>query len=149
MQPSPILYVFQCLAQLVGAAGGATVAADMLQSADDLFDGHPFHQSADALQVAVAAAVEDHIVQRAVVAHVELNSLATCALCEILVVLHLCIKLGNRVSKSTNLFLLTGDVVLPTAKNEKKFVLLYQVKKLCREKAQQKNNSITIIACTK
>ena len=47
------------LGKLIGAGGGSAVAAHAAQPCDDVFALHALDQSADALEVAVAAAGED------------------------------------------------------------------------------------------
>ena len=67
------------MAQLVGTRGVLESAADAFQPLQHILYFHAFHQSADALRVAVAAAVELHILQDAVL-DFKLNGLAACAL---------------------------------------------------------------------
>ena len=77
------LLLFQCLfdgsGQLVGTGGGLEAAADAFQLGDDVLGFHAFHQCGDALRVAIAAAVELHIPQDAVL-DLKLDSLTTGAL---------------------------------------------------------------------
>ena len=65
MNPKPGLLSFlavdcflQRLSQLIGAGGGLHTALDALHTGDHILNVHTFHQSADALQIAVAAAQE-------------------------------------------------------------------------------------------
>ena len=58
---------FQRLAQLVGARGDFTAAADAFEFADNVVDPLPFHQSADSLQVSVATAEKCNILDDVVI----------------------------------------------------------------------------------
>ena len=73
----------QCLldgsGQLVGAGGAFEPATDAFQLGDDILGFHAFHQCGDALRVAVAAAIELHVLQDAVF-DLKLDGLAACAL---------------------------------------------------------------------
>lgn len=51
------------MTQLVGATCGASVAADAFQFLQHGVYFHPLHKAGDALKVAVAATIEDHVVQ--------------------------------------------------------------------------------------
>ena len=64
----------QCGGQLVGAGGLLHAALDALQTGDDIVDIHTFHQTADAFQIAVAAAVELDIGQL-IVFHIKADHL--------------------------------------------------------------------------
>ena len=61
-----LLSCLQSLSQLIGAGGSLGAAGNTLNAGDDLVDIHAFHQSGDALQVAVAAAEELNILDLAV-----------------------------------------------------------------------------------
>ena len=52
--------------QLVGAGGGLEPATDAFQLGDDILCLHAFHQGGHTLRVAVAAAIELHILQNAI-----------------------------------------------------------------------------------
>ena len=65
--------------QLVGAGGGLEPATDAFQFGDDVLGFHAFHQSGDTLCVAVAAAIELHILQNAIL-DFKLDGLAACSL---------------------------------------------------------------------
>ena len=67
------------LGQLVGAGGAFEPATDAFQFGDDILGFHAFHQGSDTLCVAVAAAIELHILQDAVL-DFKLDGLAACAL---------------------------------------------------------------------
>ena len=67
------------LGQLVGAGGGLEPATDAFQLGDDILGFHAFHQCGDALRVAVAAAIELHVLQDAIF-DFKLDGLAACAL---------------------------------------------------------------------
>ena len=60
------LNFFQGVGKLVGTAGGSAGTADAVEFGNDLVDGHTFHQAADTLQIAVAAAVKNHIVENVI-----------------------------------------------------------------------------------
>ena len=75
---------FQSLRQLIGAGGGLHAALDALDTGDDVVNVHPFHQLADALQVAVAAAYKLNILDLFVL-NVEENLLGTGAFCLVFV----------------------------------------------------------------
>ena len=62
-------------AQLVGTRGVFPAAADAFQTGQDFLDFHALDKASDALQVAVAAAEEDDVVQAAV-DDVEVDELA-------------------------------------------------------------------------
>ena len=79
----------ECLAELVGARGGPMVASDAFEAGDDIFYLHACHQPADALQIAIASAIKDHIVQSVVVRYVEFYSLTTCTACIVYIVFHI------------------------------------------------------------
>ena len=76
--------IFKRLRQLIGAGGGLHAALDALDTGDDVVNVHPFHQLADALQVAVAAAYKLNILDL-VVLNVEENLLGTGAFCLVFV----------------------------------------------------------------
>ena len=67
------------LAKLVGARGVFETATDAFQTLEYLINFHAIHQSTHALCVSVAAAIELHILQDAVL-NFKLNGLAACAL---------------------------------------------------------------------
>ena len=58
--------LLQSNGQLIGAGGALHAALDSGHPVDDVLGLHAFNQSADALQVAVAAADELHVVDLAV-----------------------------------------------------------------------------------
>jgi hypothetical protein len=64
---------------LVGARGVLEATADAFQPLEYLINFHAIHQCAYALRVAVAATIELHILQDAVL-DFKLNGLAACAL---------------------------------------------------------------------
>ena len=59
---------FYCVAQLVGTRCGLAVAAYALEACNDILVLHSLYQACDALQVAVAAALEFHICENTVLA---------------------------------------------------------------------------------
>ena len=67
------------LGQLVGAGGVFEPATDAFQTLEHFINFHAIYQSANALRVAVAAAVELHVFQNAVL-DFKLNRLTTSAL---------------------------------------------------------------------
>lgn len=74
---------FQCLAQrlgqLVGTGGAFETATDAFELGDDIVGFHSVYQCGHALRVAVAAAVELHVLDDAVL-NLKLNGLAASAL---------------------------------------------------------------------
>ena len=68
-------YLTDGSAELVGARGVFPAAADAFQAGQDILDFHALDKASDALQVAVAAAKEDDVVQAAV-DDVEVDELA-------------------------------------------------------------------------
>ena len=74
MNLSDGLVSLQCLCQLVGAGGLLHAAGNAFDAGDGLIDVHTFHQGADALQVAVAAAHELDALNL-VVFHIEIDHL--------------------------------------------------------------------------
>ena len=73
MNPKPGLLSFlavdcflQRLSQLIGARGGLHTALDALHTGDNILNVQTFHQSADALQIAVATADELDVLNLAV-----------------------------------------------------------------------------------
>ncbi len=71
--------LFDGLGQLVGARGAFEAAADTFELGDDILGLHAIHQSGHALRVAIAAAVELHVLQDAVL-DFKLDGLTACAL---------------------------------------------------------------------
>jgi hypothetical protein len=67
------------LAQLVGTRGAFEAATDAFQTLEHFINFHAIYQSANALRVAVAAAVELHVFQNAVL-DFKLNRLTASAL---------------------------------------------------------------------
>jgi hypothetical protein len=67
------------LGQLVGTRSAFEAATDAFQFRDNVFSFHAFHEGGDALRIAVAAAVELHILQNAVL-DFKLNGLTASAL---------------------------------------------------------------------
>ena len=67
------------LAKLIGAGGAFESTADAFQPLEYLINFHAIHQSAHALRVAIAAAIELHVLQYAVL-DFKLNGLAAGAL---------------------------------------------------------------------
>ena len=68
-------YLADGAAQLVGTRGVFPAAADAFQAGQDFLDFHALDKASDALQVAVATAEEDDVVQTAV-DDVEVDELA-------------------------------------------------------------------------
>ena len=66
-------------AQLVGARGVLEAATDTFQTLENLINFHAIHQSAHALRVAIAATIELHVFQDAVL-DFKLDGLAASAL---------------------------------------------------------------------
>ncbi len=62
-----LLQRFQCAAELVGAGGGLASAADAVEFLDDVVDFLSGDQPADALEVSVASAHEEDLLNDAVV----------------------------------------------------------------------------------
>ena len=58
---------FQCAAELVGAGGGFAAAADAVEFLDDVIDFLACDQPADALEVSVASAIKEDLLNDAVV----------------------------------------------------------------------------------
>ena len=58
--------LLQCGGQLIGAGGFLATATNAVHSCNDIVDVHAFHQSANALQIAVATAQELHVLYLAV-----------------------------------------------------------------------------------
>ena len=56
-----IFQLLQCTAKLVRAGSGFTAAPDPVEFADDIVYFLAGHQAADALQIAVTAAIEDDL----------------------------------------------------------------------------------------
>ena len=71
--------LFDSLGQLVGAGSAFEAATDAFQLGDDIIRLHAVHQGGHALRVAVAATVELHVLQDAVL-DFKLYRLAACAL---------------------------------------------------------------------
>ena len=69
----------ECLAELVGARGGPMVASDAFEAGDDIFYLHACHQPADALQIAIASAIELHMGDNAIL-HFHINVAGACSL---------------------------------------------------------------------
>ena len=58
---------FQCAAELVGAGGGLSSAADAVEFLDDVVDFLADDQAADTLEVSVASAYEEDLLDNALV----------------------------------------------------------------------------------
>ena len=71
---------FQCPAELVGTGGGFAAAADAVEFLDDVVDFLAGHQPADALQVAVASAIEGDLLNNALVIDGHIDELRAGAL---------------------------------------------------------------------
>ena len=71
---------FQCPTELVGAGGGFVAAADAVEFLDHVVDLLAGDQPADALQVAVAAAIEGDLLNNALVINGHIDELRAGAL---------------------------------------------------------------------
>ena len=96
--------LFQCAAELVGTGGGLAAAADAVEFWDDVVDFLACYQAADALQVAVAAAIEGDLLNDAVVIDGNVNKLRAGALGFVEGVFH--IRSFFSVATSSSLMLL-------------------------------------------
>ena len=95
-----LFQLFQSAAELVGARGGLPATADAVEFADDIVNLLTHHQGADALQVAVAALDEIHLLDDIIIVSRHVNQLRASTLRLILNVLHktivyLTAKIGN------------------------------------------------------
>ena len=92
------------LAKLVGARGVFETATDAFQTLEYLINFHAIHQSTHALCVSVAAAIELHIPQNAVL-NFKLNGLAARALGSVSVfhwIIYLLSAFNNQLSAAQN-----------------------------------------------
>ena len=71
---------FQCAAELVGAGGGFASAADAVEFGDDVVDLLACDQAADALEVSVASAHEEDLLNNALVIDRHIDELRAGAL---------------------------------------------------------------------
>lgn len=71
---------FQCPTELIRAGGGLTSTADAIQFLDDVVDFLAGDQTADALQVAIASAHEEDLLDNAVVIDRHIDELRAGAL---------------------------------------------------------------------
>ena len=71
---------FQCAAELVGAGGGFAAAADAVEFRDDFVDFLANDQTADALEVSVAAAHEENLLNDIIVVNSHIDKLRAGAL---------------------------------------------------------------------
>ncbi len=71
---------FQCAAELIGAGGGLTSAADAVEFWDDVVDFLAGDQAADALEVSVASAIKEDLLDDALVIDGHIDELRAGAL---------------------------------------------------------------------
>lgn len=81
-------HLFQCRGQLIRAAGGFVPATDALQFRYYLLHFHPFNQSADTLQIAIASANKTHIVKSVFFIHFKKNLLTASPLRTVFILFH-------------------------------------------------------------
>ena len=77
---SGLLQRFQCAAELVRAGGGLAAAADAVEFLDDVVDFLSGDQAADALEVSVASAYEEDLLNDALVIDGHIDELRAGAL---------------------------------------------------------------------
>ena len=75
-----LLQRFQCAAELVGAGGGLPSAADAVEFWDDVVDFLSDDQPADALEVSVASAIKEDLLNDALVIDGHIDELRAGAL---------------------------------------------------------------------
>ena len=71
---------FQCAAELIGAGGGFAAAADAVELRDDVVDFLSDDQPADALEVSVASAIKEDLLNNALVIDGHIDELRAGAL---------------------------------------------------------------------
>lgn len=71
---------FQCAAELVGAGGGFAAAADAVELRDDVVDFLSDDQPADALEVSIASAIKEDLLNDALVIDGHIDELRAGAL---------------------------------------------------------------------
>ena len=76
--------LFQRATELVGTGRALGTAADAVELADDIIDVLSAHQLADALQIAVAATQEEHLLDDVVLIDGDVNQFRARALCLVL-----------------------------------------------------------------
>ena len=99
-----LLFLHQLLyraAQLVGARCGLAVAAYSLEACNHVLVFHSLNQACDALQVAVASAIEFHVCENTVLARY-LNVSRTGSVCGVCYCLHgVLVDIGDKVPKDS------------------------------------------------
>ena len=75
-----LLQRFQCAAELVGAGGGLAAAADAVEFGDDVVDFLAGDQAADALEVSIASAIKEDLLNNALVIDRHIDELRAGAL---------------------------------------------------------------------
>lgn len=83
-----VLQLLQCAAELVGARGRLAAAADAVEFADDIVNLLADDEAANTLQVAVASAQEENLLDDVVVVRRRVNEHRAGALCLILYMFH-------------------------------------------------------------
>ena len=78
-KPSSLDSLFERLAELVGARGRATVAADALDTVDDVFGFMTDDEFGDTLEIAVAATNEIAALNDVVVIEFDMDEARACA----------------------------------------------------------------------
>jgi hypothetical protein len=83
-----IIYLMNCVSQLIGATGILYAASDAAESLFYLAQGHTFYQSAYTLKVSVAPANEADVVNALLVINFKEDGFAACTMCLVFVFLH-------------------------------------------------------------